>query len=116
MIERLKKRLYWRNFVGMKDAYEGDKFKGSFPQYSELFSARMNISANRGSAEAEAFGTLLEYDRVAVTRDVNVDMNENSIVWLDDANTEGAHNYIVLRRSVSGNYAVFALKRVEVSL
>ncbi len=115
MLSRLKKTFYWQNFVGYKDKTD-DKglLLGTFPEYSETFSARANVSANKGSAEAEMFGNLLEYDRVIVTRQTDIDMDENSIIWLDGAKPPKPHNYIVARKAVSNNIAVFALKRVEV--
>lgn len=115
MLDRLKARFYWKNFVELEEKYkENGLFDGFTPSYSEVFSARANISANKGTAETEMFGNLLEYDRTIVARGDEIDMDENSIVWLDGAIPPDPHNYIVVRKSVSGNYTVFALKRVEV--
>lgn len=116
MLERLKKRFYWKNFVGKEDVFDDNGlFQRSVPKYSDAFEARANISSNKGTAEAETFGALLEYDRLIVSEDVTIDMNENSIVWLDGVQPPAPYNYIVVRKSVSNNYVVFALKRVEVS-
>ncbi len=115
MLNRLKRPFYWQNFAGYEDRTDDDGvLAGTFPTYSETFSARANVSANKGSAEAEMFGNLLEYDRVIVTRQTDIDMNENSIIWLDGAKPPDPYNYIVARKAVSNNIAVFALKRVEV--
>ena len=115
MLDRLKHTFYWQNFSGYEDKYdEYGQFRGKFPKYGETLSARANISAARGTAEQEMFGNLLEYDRVIAVR-FPIDMDENSLVWLDGAKPPNPHNYIVVRRSQSGNYTVFALRRVELS-
>ncbi len=115
MLDRLKKRFYWKNFVKLKKKFkQNGLFDGFDPLYSEVFSARANISSNKGTAEAEMFGNLLEYDRTIVVRGDEINMDENSIVWLDGVMPPDPHNYIVARKSASGNYTVFALKRVEV--
>jgi len=115
MLNRLKRPFYWQNFAGYEDRTDdAGVLAVTFPTYSETFSARANVSANKGSAEAEMFGNLLEYDRVIVTRQTDIDMNETSIIWLDGAKPPDPYNYIVARKAVSNNIAVFALKRVEV--
>ncbi len=115
MLDRVKQTLYWQNFKGYKDEYDEDgQIRGTFPEYSETMTARANISSAKGAAEQEMFGNLLEYDRtIAVKRSLPI--NENSIIWLDGSKPPDPHNYIVVRKSQSGNYTVFALKRVELS-
>lgn len=115
MLERLKQTLYWQNFDGYKDEYDlAGNILGTFPSYGETKSARAHISAAKGAAEQEMFGNLLEYDRTVAVK-FQIDMNENSVVWLDGAKPPEPHNYIVVRKSQSGNYIVLALKRVELS-
>lgn len=114
MLDRLKQTVKWQNFTKYKDKFdENGEFIGSLPEHSETLTARVNVSAAKGTAEQEMFGALLEYDRtIAVKHDIPMD--ENSIVWLDGKEPPEPHNYIVVRKSKSGNYTVFALKRVEV--
>lgn len=115
MLERLKQTLYWQNYEKSANDYDLDgNFIGDEPVYGETQSIRANISAARGAAEQEMFGNLLEYDRTIAIR-FQIDINENSIVWLDGAKPPEPHNYIVLRKSQSNNYTVLALKRVELS-
>lgn len=115
ILERAKRTLYWQNFMGFVDEYDSEgQFIGTFSKYSETQTARASISAAKGAAEQEMFGNLLEYDRTVATK-FPLDMNENSLVWLDGEKPPDPHNYIVARKSQSGNYTVFALKRVELS-
>ncbi|MCM1276057.1 MAG: hypothetical protein NC299_11960 [Lachnospiraceae bacterium] len=115
MLERVKQTFFWQNFKGYKDKFDDDgQLLGTFPEYSETQSARANISAAKGTAEQEMFGALLEYDRTIAVK-FPLDMDEHSLVWLDGAEPPKPHNYIVVRKSQSGNYTVFALQRVELS-
>lgn len=115
MLERLKSTLYWQNFKGYVDKYdEYGNILGTVPEYGETQTARAHISAAKGTVEQEMFGALLEYDRTIAIK-FPLDINENSIVWLDGAKPPQPYNYIVARKSVSNNYTVLALKRVELS-
>lgn len=116
MLERLKTTLYWKNYIGDEESYDDEgNYLGDIPRYSDEFSARMNISPNKGTADNELFGNLLDYDRTIATKDTAISITENSILWLDGAKPPAPHNYVVLRKAVSNNIAVFAIKRVEVS-
>lgn len=116
MLERVKQSFFWKKFKGYADKRDSNGYLlGTFAEYGEAQAARANISAAKGTAEQEMFGNLLDYDRV-ITSKVPLDMDENSLVWLDgEAPDKSPHNYIVTRVSKSGNYTVYALKRVELS-
>ena len=66
----------------------------------------------RAAGDEEKPALLEKRRQLAVQEEINMD--ENSIVWLDGVMPPDPHNYIVARKSASGNYTVFALKRVEV--
>ena len=87
---------------------------GSFtPTYSDLRTVYLSVSPNKGSAESEMFGTLEDYDRTMTTADTSCEIDEDSILWLDGADTQKAHNYIVKRRSTWKNSVSFAIKKVD---
>lgn len=114
MLERLKRPLYWKNFVKREKRYDlSGQYLGEFPSYGETQYIRANISVVTGAAEQELFGNLLEYDRIIKVR-YDVDIDENSLVWLDGVEPPAAHNYIVKKKAVSGNYTLLGLQRVEV--
>lgn len=117
MLERLKRQVYFRQYLGLQDELdENNDIVGQAPVYSETFSERMGQSAAKGTAESAIFGNLLDYDRTLTTKHLDCPMAENSIVWLDGAVPENnPHNYIVLRKAVTNNYVVYAVKRVEVT-
>lgn len=89
---------------------------GSFvPVYSELKSAMLCVSPNKGSAEVEQFGTAEDYDRTMTTADANCPIDENAVLWVDGADTEGPWNYIVKMVGRWKNSAQYAIKKVKVS-
>lgn len=89
---------------------------GSFlPVYSSLKSAMLCVSPNKGNSEVQQFGSLEDYDRTMTTADTKVAIDENSVLWVDGANTEGPYNYIVKRRAPWKNSIQFAIQQVKVS-
>ena len=89
---------------------------GSYvPVYSELKSALLCVSPNKGSSEVEQFGSLEEYDRTMTTSDVRCAIDEDAILWVDNADTSGPHNYIVKKRAPWKNSIQYAIRQVEVS-
>lgn len=89
---------------------------GSFlPVYSSLKSAMLCVSPNKGNSEVQQFGSLEDYDRTMTTADTKVAIDENSVLWVDGANTNGPYNYIVKRRAPWKNSIQFAIQQVKVS-
>ena len=89
---------------------------GSYaPSYSELKSAMLCVSPNKGNSEVEQFGSNEDYDRTATTADTLCEIDENSVLWVDGADTDGPYNYIVKRRAPWKNSIQYAIKQVTVS-
>lgn len=89
---------------------------GSFlPVYSSLKSTMLCVSPNKGNSEVQQFGSLEDYDRTMTTADTKVAIDENSVLWVDGANTDGPYNYIVKRRAPWKNSIQFAIQQVKVS-
>jgi hypothetical protein len=109
--------VYYKLYEGKRDILDeyGNK-TGSFEiVYSDLRSTQMSVSANKGTSEAEMFGTLDDYDRTMVTADTTCEIDEDSILWLDGADTNQTHNYIVKRRAPWKNSIAYAIKRVDLA-
>lgn len=89
---------------------------GSFvPKCGYLQTACLCVGPNKGSSETEMFGSLEDYDRTMTTADTACPIDENTILWLDGADTDGPHNYIVKKRAPWKNSVAYAIKRVTVS-
>ena len=104
-------------YTGEQEIIDENGYKtGSIvPQYGEMQSAYLSVSPNKGNADLQMFGTLEGYDRTMVTADITCQINEYSILWVDDQNTQGPHNYFVRKRAPWKNSIAFAIKQVEVS-
>lgn len=89
---------------------------GSFlPVYSSLKSAMLCVSPNKGNSEVQQFGSLEDYDRTMTTADTKIAIDENAVLWVDGADTNGPYNYIVKRRAPWKNSVQFAIQQVKVS-
>lgn len=89
---------------------------GSYvPKYSDLKSAMLCVSPNKGSSEVEMFGTALNYSRTMTTADPKCEIDENTVLWVDGADTDGPWNYIVVAKAPWKNSVSYAIRRVDVS-
>ena len=79
--------------------------------YGEPVSAKANISAAKGETETMSFGESLDYDRVLVMK--NTEINEFSALWLERPPTM-PHDYVVVRVARSLNSVAIAVKKVDV--
>ena len=109
--------VFYKLFLGEEEIVdEWNNPTGSYvPVYSDLKSAMLCVSPNKGSSEVEQFGSLEDYDRTATTADITCDINEDAVLWVDGADTEGPYNYIVKLVAPWKNSISFAIKQVEVS-
>ena len=114
---RNQQPVFYKLFEGEKEIIDqyGNSTGSYAPVYGELKSAMLSVSPNKGSTEVEQFGTLLNYDRTMTTADINVLIDENTVLWLDGADTNGPWNYVVTKRAPWKNSIQFAVSRVNVS-
>ena len=82
--------------------------------YSDPISAWANISAARGEASVEQFGADVRYDKIIVSCDTSLPIDETSIIWIDKPIT-GPHDYIVKKVAKSLNVVSIAISKVDVS-
>lgn len=84
-------------------------------QYSDPVEYTLgNISPATGMSNTEQFGNLENYDKVIVTGDLECPINENSVLWIDQTDTEKPYDYIVKRVSKSKNGISIAVAKVEI--
>lgn len=116
-LKRNQRKFYYKTVVGVEEKTdEWGNYTGEYaPVYSELKSAYANISANKGDVSEQQFGNLLDYDRVIVTTDLNLAIDETGVLWIDGADTETPHNFVVTKVSKSINSVQIAIKQVEVA-
>ena len=109
--------VWFKTYVGQQEIIDENGYKtGSFTEiYGPLQSAQLMVAPNKGDAALEMFGALLDYDRAMSTADVGCPINEQAILWIDGASTDGQYTHYVKKRAPWKNSIVFAVKQVEVS-
>lgn len=114
---RNQQRVFFKLYEGEEEIVDeyGNPTGSFLPVYSLLKSAMLCVSPNRGNSEVQQFGSLEDYDRTMTTADTKVAIDENSVLWVDGANTDGPYNYIVKRRAPWKNSVQFAIQQVKVS-
>lgn len=120
-LERNKQTIYYANYTGKTDVYEEGLFTGEHtPTYTTPAEAKVNVSASRGEAYIDLFGTDINYTNTIVS-DKDLGINENSILWIGvspSTSTSSAitpHNYTVVSVAKSFNSVVYAIRKVDVS-
>lgn len=114
---RNQQPVFYKLYKGQEEILdEWNNPTGSFlPIYSDLKSAMLCVSPNKGSSEVEQFGSLEDYDRTMTTADTTCDIDEDAILWVDGADPEGPYTHIVKQVAPWKNSISFAIKQVEVS-
>lgn len=109
--------VYYKMYQGQTEIIDewGNKTGSFTPQYGDIKVAYMSASPNKGSSEAEMFGTLDEYDRTMCTANTDCPIDTDSILWMDGHPTAEPHNYIVVKRAPWKNSIAYAVKKVDVS-
>ena len=84
--------------------------------YTDPEPLRINVSAARGEAALEQFGTGTDYTHTLVTDDLNCPIDENSVLWIGRTPVDNTpHNFVVARVAKSLNSVVYAVREVKVT-
>lgn len=120
-LKRNKRRFWYCLYdseVEQTDAdgnYTGETAVG----YNNPVACWANISPATGQSNQEMFGNLTDYDRVIVSDDLSLPIDENSVLFIDSTPTTGAgeygYDYIVRRVAKSLNSVAIAVRKVEVT-
>lgn len=117
---RNRQTVYYRNYLGDNTPVldrNGNETGAYLPTYEAKPSkAHLCVSPNRGSSDVEQFGGFDDYDRTMTTADTDCGINEESILWVDGADTAGAHNYIVKKKALWKNSVQYLIKKVDVQM
>jgi hypothetical protein len=121
-LHRNKSKFHYALFlekVAIKDEY-GNASGEVRIVYSEPIEANANVSAANGEAQVEQFGNSVLYDKVIITDELNIPIDENSVLCIDsppsyDENGNLLYDYIVKKIARSLNTVSFAVSKVSVS-
>ena len=119
-LERNKTSFYYALYLGKEENVDADgNLTGTYTVlYSNPVECRGNISASSGSVQVEQFGNDLQYDKVIVLDDINVLIDENSVLWVDkevehDKYGNPVFDYVVKKVAKSLNSVSFAISKVK---
>ena len=114
LLNRNKQTISYKTYSGTTTLttdsggyYTGERTES----YSDVKTLKAYITANRGGAENDMFGTTLDYDNVIYT-DLSCDIDEYSLLWVE-ASVGTANDYIVKRVAKSLNHKAIAIKKVR---
>lgn len=119
-LERNKTSFYYALYLGKEENVDADgNLTGTYTVlYSNPVECRGNISASSGSVQVEQFGNDLQYDKVIVLDNVNIPIDENSVLWIDkevehDKYGNPMFDYVVKKVARSLNSVSFAISKVK---
>ena len=109
--------VFYKRYEGQEEILDeyGNATGSYIPIYSDLKSAMLCVSPNKGNSEVEQFGSLEDYDRTATTADTTCEIDEDSVLWVDGADTDGPYTHIVKKKAIWKNSVQYAIKQVTVS-
>ncbi len=115
---RNRRAVAYKNFV--RTEYEEDalgrKTGHKVTVYSEVKTVYGTVSAPTGSTSLQMFGTDENYSKTLVLDKPDIEITENSVMWVDKPYVEGeAHDYIVRRVVRNRNFLFVGLRKVDVA-
>lgn len=116
-LRRNKEKIYYANFVESEELIDewGNKTGEYRVERTLPIPLNTHVSPSVGESDVRGFGTNVDYDRVVVCDDPNLDIQESSVLWIGVDPTTEKHNYIVKKVAPSMNFTTLAIKKVEVS-
>lgn len=121
-LERNKRDFYYATYITKEENKDENGYTtGTYKViYSDAVKCKGNISPSSGLAQTEMFGNDITYDSVVVLDDVNIPIDENSVLWVDkaveyDENGNPLFDYVVKKVARSLNSVSFAISKVKLS-
>ena len=112
---RNKQKIYYANYVSSSCITDENGFYTGEKEviYTTPAEADVNVSASRGEASVELFGTDLNYTNTIIT-EKDFGWDENTILWVG-LTSSMPHNYKVVSVAKSINCNAYAIRKVDVS-
>lgn len=121
-LQRNQSLIYYKTLIGSEEIIDddGNATGDSRLIYSDLKAMMISVSSNKGTTEADAFGTDLDYDKTLSTANTSCEIDEHSILWLDGADPTNAitpdpYNFVVVKKAKSLNQVLYAIQKVDVN-
>lgn len=123
-LKRNMRKCWYCLYLGEQEMQDADgNYTGETAiTYSPPIELRANISPATGQSNTEMFGNLTDYDRVIVISDTSIQIDENTVFFVDvepiiEASESGykakGYDYIVRRVAKSINSVSIALRKIS---
>lgn len=117
-------KFYYATFIGKEELK--DEYGNNSGEYRVIYSnpilCKGNVSAAQGEMQSRQFGDSESYDKVIVLDNVDIPIDEYSILWVDSLPiindvgvAETSHDYIVKKVARSLNSVSIAISKVDVN-
>ena len=120
-LKRNQRPVWYCLYKGETEQVDGDgNYSGEkVLTYDAPVKLMANVSPATGRSNTDMFGNLTDYDRVIVSDDTTLAIDENTVLFVDTAPTDGkgeaGYDYIVRRVAKSINSISIAIQHVNVT-
>lgn len=116
-LRRNKQLIYYALFdkkepIRDENGRRTGEYQIKYKDYEPLY---VNVSAGKGEAQTELFGSNLNYDKVLSICDMKCPIDENTVLCIDTEPDSGTYDYIVKKVLKSLNCISIAISRVDVN-
>ena len=120
-LDRNKREFYYCLYNGETRAIDEDgNYTGeTISAYEDPVMVKGNVSAARGTAEIEQFGTNLSYDKTITLEGIDYPIDERTVLFVDSVPGESGalgnppYDYKVVEIAKSLNQTVIAISKVR---
>lgn len=95
-----------------EDGYETGEM--DYNSFTEPKSFMIYVSSALGQVVNRQFGELEKYDKIMTTTDKNLDIDEETVLWVDNLDTEKPYDYIVKKVAKGITSTSYAIRKVKV--
>jgi hypothetical protein len=119
LAQRNLREVTYCTYQGLATLLDSEGFETgeNVKSYSKPMKKRMSVSAANGNVQSDIFGNITQYDRVLITDDPKIKVDENSIFFIERPYTEKGGlpepDYVVAGIARSLNYVSIAVKQVS---
>lgn len=108
-----KQLIYYRNtLTDTALTNELGQLTGEYgKQRGTLTALEISITPATGSSMTEIFGNFTAYDKVMFTCDKTLDINESTVLWVDDLNLMHPSDYKIVKIASSLNGTSYAIRK-----
>ena len=117
-LKRNKQKIWYATYLGYEDQMEDGLYTGDLvPTYSDPVMLMANVNPASGRTGIEPFGVDTNYTHLMVTDELNLPIDELSVIWFGrEPEVDGspvAPNFRVTRVAKSLNSVTYALEEIH---